>query len=264
MPQPAQRAFVKIFGERNTGTNALRLLMQRNSEARLHPSVRAEVNWSFQAWVRRLRRLPGGGRLADAYMDWRHAAAPPTDLWKHSAPRPSDARGLAQSLVVVTTRHPASWLVALHRRPYHARSPVPPAFGAFLAMRWRPMLRDRIGLARLTPIELWNVKARAHLALLDALDATGNPGERVRFEDFVADQLACFRRLAPHLAGACDEPRIVEESTKDTDWNRERYSTYYADRQWMADLSPADIDTINRGIDWQAARRLGYAPLPAG
>ena len=54
---------VKIFGERNTATNALRQLIQMNSQSKLSPGTLGELYPVRAEVLRRLRRMASPARL---------------------------------------------------------------------------------------------------------------------------------------------------------------------------------------------------------
>lgn len=122
------RASIKIFGERNSATTALKQLIERNSSSRVLPSVAEELDPQFRFRMRLLTGLPMGSRLGERYIDGVFRGEQPRFAWKHAATAFDDASSLSDCAVVFAVRHPASWLLALHRRPYHACGPVPAAF----------------------------------------------------------------------------------------------------------------------------------------
>lgn len=259
MPTETRCRKVKIFGERNTGTHAIKALIERNSDAMVLPSTLAEV--APDSLARKvLARARGAERLRELHTDRVFANQPLPRQWKHTAPCIAEAHRLRDVLVILTSRHPASWLLALHARPYHARTPVPPAFDAFLGMPWRTRRRDRVA-ATLTPIQLWNVKHRAYLALHEALVGLRSPVALVTLERFATDQHGTYADLAPWLDGALPQPSIVRESTKDPGRDHTYYQDHFANQRWAAELGSEARARIDREVDWEVAARFGYAPL---
>ena len=155
--------FIKIYGERNTGTNYVSALVALNLAA-------TQVPGGIPPGVRRIHRaLPGHQWVRDLYFACTHRR----NLgWKHCVPDPDERRlhtwkGEPGALVFVTlTKNPYAWLLSLHRRPYHPAHPRGLDFLTFLQTPWRTFGRDNMGRARLaSPVELWNAKNRAYLAL---------------------------------------------------------------------------------------------------
>lgn len=254
---PKERQRVKIFGDRNTSTNALRALIAANSDALIMPSVAAEVDPGVEVAVARLRRLRAPTGWIERRLDQAFADAPETHSWKHCLTDFDTVDGFRDVLTVVCVRHPASWLVGLRRRPYHCLSRRRPSdWAGFLTMRWRTVARERMGRDSFTPPELYNRKALAYVSLRDRLAEIGARCRIVRFEDFAHDQRACFDSLGVSTSAA--PFTALERSTKDPTKNRAHYRDYYARELWRDELDAAAARLIDGAIDWDVAARLGY------
>src|SRR5436190_895293 len=110
-----KHAAVKIFGERNTATNALAKVIALNSGARCLPSTAAELDPDSARQARWSLTQRSKERKIDAIFSGRG----PLEAWKHCATNFPDASAFASALVVFTLRHPASWLLSLYKHPYH-------------------------------------------------------------------------------------------------------------------------------------------------
>lgn len=253
-------AEVKIFGERNTGTNALKALIERNSSTKVPPSVAKEIDPAFETVKRIFAVLPGlyGARFTEAYIDRLFGGRDPRLAWKHTATRFKDLGTLGERSVVITTRHPASWLLGLHRRPYHALSEVATAFPAFLTMNWKLLQRDNLDNDTMLPGGLWSAKARSHLAFAETLARRNVAFRIVKFEDFVVDQRASFGALKPLLSDAADDPAIIRDSTKDRSKDHAYYRDYYGRERWTEEIDGESAEIIRRTVDWSVAGDLGY------
>ena len=250
---------IKIFGERNTSTGALKLLVERNSKSRVLPSTTAEVDPRFDMAM--VRRLAPHSPEREAYLDSCFRDASPRHSWKHAATIFPDISDFADCLVALTFRHPASWLLALHRRPYHALAPVPPKLADFVTAPWMPVARDRLGTASLTPAGLYNAKAAAAIGFARQLAAAGYGHVTVRFEDFAVDQVAVMERMRPHLLDLASIVTPIEASTKDPSKRRADYRAYYGDGRWVKDIPEDAARVIDAAIDWAAVASLGYRPV---
>ncbi len=258
---------LKLFGDRNTGTNALTRLINANSGSRVLPAsvptlplptpVRRRLQQGLQKLEveRREARIDTIFRLCPVRWSWKHAATRFT---------PAETARFRDVPVVILVRHPASWLRGLHRNPYHALVPVPERLEDFAAMRWPTVARERLESRVLTPVTLYNEKIAAYLAFADALAGIGGRVEFVRFEDFVVDQIAVFERLRPLLAAPKADPDPVSRSTKDREKDHRYYADYYGRELWRAEIPDALWAELATGIDWDALERFGYAPNPAG
>jgi len=252
---------IKIFGERNTSTNALHLLIERNSVARLAPSVARDLDPTIARrlkWARRLR-LPHA--LREQMIDRVFAGRDCLAAWKHTTPRFDDIAPLAGCHVIFCVRHPASWLLALQRRPYHIPGTIPADFGAFLDLRWKTVGREGLRRAQTSAMELYNLKMAAYADLQARLAAVPATFSIVRHEDFAVDQAAVFASLAPFLEARAGTFRPLERSTKDPSMTRAHYADFYGAERWRDDIDAACAARINAAIDWPVVRPLGYAPL---
>ncbi len=254
-------AEIKIFGERNTGTNALKALIEGNSSTRVCPSVAAEIDPHFEAKMNLTRYAPRRyrKRIRERYIDSLFRRTPPRMAWKHTATRFDELQSLDGCPIILMTRHPASWLLGLHRHPYHALIPVERDFAAFLRAKWPLVKRDNLGERTVSPPELWNAKARSHLEFIERLSRRNMTFQVVRFEDFVVDQTAVFDDLRALLRQPAEEPAAVTTSTKERDKNYQYYQEYYGGRKWRDEIDAECRGIIRGSIDWGIAGDLSYA-----
>ncbi len=256
----SQRSKVKIFGERNTSTNAMASLLRQNAEVRVLPSTYRALPKSLTERLRgQIARWRGKAAL-EAEIDRIFASRPPALDWKHSAPLFHDVSSLDDTLVLIMVRNPYSWLRSLHRRPHNAAGPVDPDFTAFLTQAWPTLGRDRLDGATTTPIRLYQAKLDAYLKLEAQLTARNTAVRRIRFEDFATDQLAVFAGFADLLTGAAQTPRPVTGGIKDKDKTARDYAAYYSQELWKADYPDSARQIVTDGLDWALMARFGYAP----
>lgn len=250
---------VKIFGERNTATNALRRLIERNARVSVVPSVLKHVSEHLGLDPGDLCAL--SAREREARIDRFFRDVDPVFAWKHRSLAALDPDIFLGCLIVLTCRHPASWLLALHRKPYAALAEVPDGFAPFLRMRWEPVGRDAIGDEALTPIALYNRKLRGMLVFLERLAASRRDVVVVRFEDFVLDQVGVLARAKPFLRDPTDRFKPIETSTKDPAKSRAFYAAYYGEARWLDEIDDEAAALIEAEVDWQAAGAVGYDTL---
>lgn len=252
---------VKIFGERNTSTNALKALIEMNSEARVLPSVIDELRPNFRSLPRKIYYRLVGHEAREGVIDRTFATEPPIHAWKHCAPNFEDISSFHDVLVVLSVRNPFSWLRGLHKRPYHVEGPVAADLASFAQTPWQPRGRDRIGTAAVTPMALWNAKLGAYLELQNHLKDAGYAVRVVHFEDFAMGQLDVLEGLRPDLLNLASQPQALEKAAKATDQGTRDatyYRDYYGQERWKADISEEAHKVIRAGIDWQIAKAFGY------
>lgn len=252
---------VKIFGERNTSTNALKQLIERNSRSVVAPSIAKDLDPLFSERMAVIKARPDYSRAREDYLDSVFRDARPLHSWKHAATTFSTADDFAECLIIFTVRHAASWLLALHRQPYHALQPVPDTFAEFISAPWTTTERERLNGETYTPMTLYNTKIASYRALAGRLAARGIEHRFVRFEDFACGQTAVFAGLKTSLHEPADVPAILRHSTKEGGQDPRFYRDYYGEEKWRDELSSTTREMINDKIDWKFAEEFGYRAL---
>ena len=206
-----RQSAIKLYGERNTGTNWIAELVAVNLAVRQLPGVAPP----FVRWLR--RTLPGraSGWVPDLWFACTHKR----NLgWKHGAVRTHATRHPA----VTITKNPYAWLLSLHRRPYQPSQPQGIDFETFLRTPWQTVGRDNMRRVTLeTPVHLWNAKCRSYLGLENAV--------HIRYQDVLEAPEAFIDRLVDTFglprSPACFTNRT--RSTKDPSRNFGWYRDYY-------------------------------------
>jgi hypothetical protein len=251
---------IKIFGERNTGTNVLREMILRNSASAVLPGTVAEADQTEAAAIRAMREAGASRSEREARIDAFLMRQPPAGQWKHRATDPEDLGDLPGDVhVLMTFRHPLSWLLSLHRNRQDRLSKPPDDFLEFLRFEWPLLGRDRLEARALTPPGLYEAKLAAHRRLADFLAARGRAPTLVRFEEIVEDQGAVFERLRPWLDRPNARFEPIEDSTKDPAKNAAHYRAYYAGERWREALPPGAEALVR--IDPDLLDWAGYGPV---
>jgi hypothetical protein len=248
------RPKLKIYGERNTGTNYLVKLVGLNLDVDQLPGVVPKAVYRLQEF------LPGRDFVRDAYF----ALTFGKNLgWKHTLVQ-SDA--IASSLngssgrtsVVTITKNPYSWLLSMYKRPYNKVAGVRPSLEDFIQTPWRTVGRENAPAAFADPIELWNAKNAAYLGLQGAV-----PALNTRYEDILEDPAAVIEEIARafSLERKSDHFQDYTESTKDSDKDSNYYRDYYLNERWRHKLTPRAIALVNERLDGRLMDRFGYAWL---
>ena len=76
---------IKIFVEINTSTNALKALIEKNSESLVAPSVVNEISPNMAKALYLARRLKVPQRAQERAIDYAFANKSPIEAWKHRA-----------------------------------------------------------------------------------------------------------------------------------------------------------------------------------
>ena len=265
------RPKLKIYGERNTGTNYLSRLVALNLDVDelpgVVPKLRGVVPKPVLALQNRLRRSNG---VRDAYfaltygrnLGWKHALVEPERIARRLT------RATQRACVVTITKNPYSWLLSMHRRPYNKAQFLGPrpTFEEFLRTPWKTVGCERVPQLVPTPVDLWNVKNAAYLRLKETV-----PALNVKYEDILEDPAGLIKLIATTFSMGRTSDRFQEyiESTKagwaemdpDSDKDSNYYRDYYLNERWKSKLSPEAIALINERLDGGLMDHFEYAWL---
>lgn len=248
---------IKVFGERNTGTNALISVIRENSSSKIYPSVLAEVSPETRAQLAMLMKLGISIKGKEQLIDSGFKGQPILRQWKHAATYfetdsiPDDVH------FIFMTRHPLSWLIGLYQKPYHILSPRPDSLLDFANMNWETVGRDNLQHKTFKPLELYVEKLRSYQHLISALKAKNIGYSVIKFEDFVTNQAKTFETLRPHLTNPANKFRELTKSTKESNKDSEFYHNYYLNEAWRKEFP--EIGDVNLPAESQLFEAFGYA-----
>lgn len=233
---------LKLYGERHTNTNYLSRLIELNVDCEM-------LSGTVPRYVRTMENLLGRQWLRDAYF----RATWSSNLgWKHSVVKTVPADSTLNFITL--TKNPYSWLLSLHRRPYHQTYSEAPAMEEFLASSWRTVGRENASTALANPIELWNLKNRSYLGLPD------HRSLHLTSESTLIDPAAVIEKIAAKFSYEVAGPfQDYEQSTKKhADRDGDYYRDYYLNERWRDELSSEAIDMINTALDRELMDYFGY------
>lgn len=258
---------IKVIGERNTGTNFVEQIIQKNFDVAIFPGdlprrFRVFYNLAYNylpystAWslVEGDRNRRYDSRF-DQQAGWKHARMPnlPQDRTRYP-------EGLG---FIAITKNPYAWLQSLHRRPYqgvHHNVARPLSFSEFLRKPW-PTVRRECGPAEYAnPVQMWNDKVRSYEALREY-----GPALILPYESIIAD-IGAFVHTAARVFGLADpaQVQVPGSSTKKDGRTTEDIVRFYLSGEWATSLSAADLDFINRELDHTQREKFGYSLVEKG
>lgn len=246
---------VKIYGERNSGTNYFEKLVEKNIEIqilRYFPGQRIGKLLKYEFMSGLLFELNKKKYLG----------------WKHGKPKIREINKFESSpLTIVTiTKNPYAFLLSLYKRPYHYRGEKFTDFKDFLSRSWPTILRENCGLQRFSsPIDLWNEKNKAFLSLKHRVN---KKVINLRYEDVVKNPEEALLTLSK-ISGAPlkqnSQFQNVIDSTKGDDLVYSEYRDYYLNEKWKDKLHEEEIRMINEKLDIEVVKAFGYELiLPTG
>ncbi len=248
---------LKIYGERNTGTNYLSRLIAANLQVNELPGIAPRKIVQLQ------NRLPGKEWVKDLYfrmtlgknLGWKHTRVPSIDRLQRQPICQS------QIMFVTLTKNPYSWLLSLHKRPYHNQPKTDgDDFEAFLVEPYQPKSRDNLSGRLASPVDVWNQKNASYLQFNESL-----PAARLTYEQLLADPCETLTQICQRFELDWDRQNFknYDASTKDSHKNAEFYRRYYLQEQWREKLTPRAISLINDRVDQSLMQEFGYESIEA-
>jgi hypothetical protein len=254
-------ATVKIFGERNTSTNALKAVIESNSHSRTAPAVALELDPGLRQRLKMANKVRAPHWFKERMIDRVFANRSPLEAWKHTTTEFDDVSALVGCHVVFAVRHPASWVLGLYRRPYQIGGNPAANLEEFLEKRWETVEREGLGRVKTGAMALYNVKMAAFLTLQSRLEQAGGSYSVVRQEDFAVDQAGVFAKLKPHLLRPVAAFQSLDASTKPGGKSRADYEAYYGQQLWLNEIDMGCRARITDEIDWSLVAQLDYSPI---
>lgn len=252
--------FTKVFGERNTGATYLSKLVDKNFAT---DSLRGDfgvdrrvMRLVLQSYKPKERPFHSN-RMQDEY----HERILYSDFgWKHAAPPIDVIRAAPHSqstLFLLITKHPVHFLTSLHARPENTLwQHDEMSFDKFITTPWPVAARDNVGVEELeSPIELWNVKMREYLRVIEAAENVIH----IRYEDILSDFEHEMNRIAEYIPKITPGYGNIRRSIKAKDNLRfEDFQRRYKYHKLKTDHKKRDLEFIYRKIDTDVMDALGY------
>ena len=262
---------VKVFGERNTGTNFLNQLLTRNTDLNVlghgnNDIPRQKLKELKQSAVRigcvdklspQVNRLVLN-RLIDEqrkneYLDnfgWKHARVLVDDL--EMSPHKNS------TLFIFLIRNPWRFVSALHRRPYNLFPAPRPGSNLSCFVESQILANERDNMPSLlvnNPVELWNEKVKSYFDCCEVLD-----NAIICYYENIVTAVDEFVAAISPVCSVSKEVQIPIDSTKNDNKTFDQY------RQEVLSYDPVKIlgddvySKILERIDVNVLRRTIYAP----
>ena len=242
---------IKLYGERNTGTNYLSQLIRLNLQAKQLPGVvdARKVDLTGKTWDREAQIDAYFESHYDSTLGWKHTHAKSADELERL---PLVAKSLITFLTV--TKNPYAWLLSLHRNPYHQHYVEKPDFETFLESPWRTVRRDNIKQDVKNPIELWNLKNASYLRLPRHLT------RNLTSEQVIIDPNSIIETIHQEFSIEKRSADFINynHSTKSDKKDHNYYRDFYQKEKWRKQLSDRAIEIINTHLDNELLDIFGY------
>ncbi len=248
-----ERGVVKIFGERNTGTNALSQFIAQNSESPLFPGMFHHLPKADPSILKQKGRVE-----TEHLIDLAFSHQPAPFQWKHCATNFTD-EDLAQfnnCTTLVLLRNPISWCLALWKNPYNNLIEVPQSFDEFVNVKWKTVGRERLDSKVMSPPDLINLKMSYYKEFVSGGQKNGLSMKVLRLENLVCSPLSVWMDIKANLSNPKENPALVESITRDPSKNLQFYQEYYGEEKWKSEISENAYNVLEKHIDWDLYRDL--------
>lgn len=231
--------YLKLFGERNTGTNVLSSLIQINSESFQFPGTLAELNPEIYKKVSLLIKNRINPIIIESEIDKGFKKKPITHQWKHSATNFNENSIVQDTHYIFIVRDPLSWFISLFKNPYNILFVNRPrTLTQFLNTDIQTLGRDNLNIKYVKPLDLYFKKLNSYLTLINILKKNSLGFSIIKFEDIVINQKEVTQTLHPYLKKPNYHFKPLNESTKDRSKNLQYYQGYYGSKIWLKEIPP--------------------------
>ena len=256
---------LKVFGERNSGTQFTTQLIRKNYHCEVVPGTLHEATKGYRDEIEErvdksisdpASRLWAVQALMDDYFAgnlWL------TLGWKHAAPDVQTIAALPDldnHIFVTITKNPYAWVLSMYRRPYeYLGLTQKKTLDEFIAEPWLTVRRENAPAIIQSPVELWSIKASAYQQLTGICDVL-----HVRYEDVISEPGEFLNRLSRKLVKRNPEFNLDIQGTKAGNEHRglEYYQDYYLNERWRDLLNDEQIRAINQYLNPVVVRACGY------
>ena len=248
---------IKVFGERNSGTNFLSEFLRLNIDLNVLEHRKLPELQSIVASLPPSLRTIAQEKLIDHQ---RMAELDENYGWKHSSTDIAYLQGsqlFETTMFIFIVRNPYAFLNSLYRRPYNALYKDWRDRRDFLRTPWLCNLRDRVPYPLLeSPVQLWNYKNASYLKTHKELP---DRSILIRYEDLVTDPGRILEKLQSFVPLRNGQVQIPEARVKKVSGFYVDYLKQVKSYTPTMDFSPTDITFIKGMLDEQLFGSL-YPP----
>lgn len=255
---------IKVFGERNTGTNWLEdLLMKNYSIPVIHHReiIREKLTEQEKKFIESLPRKQRTFMRecindsifkykAAHLFGWKHSALVADDLCNHPK--------FEETGFIFLVKDPYAFIKSLHKRPYHTLVEIPKNIDKFLASPWPTLRRDNINSPLLnTPIELWNYKVASYFEFLEK----HSNAILLRYESLLENYELLFDVIEDKFLLKSESRLSILKSTKYDRMSTNDYKKKYLKTNASSGLSSASIDLMRSTLNERLMEDCQYENL---
>lgn len=241
---------VKIYGERNSGTNYLEKMIAANFRVsilkykpnRLEYSALKFIRYDFVQDIVHLKNQK-------KHLGWKHGCPPIKSLRKNIR---------EETRFICITKNPYAFLFSLYKRPYHLKGIKKDNFTSFLKSEWGLRRRDLLQEKWLNnPVLLWNKKYDAYVKFAEQY---ASQVAMVRYEDLIlkGEETLILLKEKLGLEALNENFKFIKSSGVEEHKSLEYYQDYYHNELWRQNFSEEDIKFVNEQLDHGLVESLNY------
>ena len=257
------KKLIKIYAERNTGTNYLENLISMNLDVKI-----LKGNFPFPVYLfgyiiqKKMPNLFKDYFIFETFEDLYYKMSSSINLgWKHELITPQRIKEIEAYknpvCFISLIKNPYSWLLSLHRNPYGAAE-INTSFEQFLTEPFKTLKRENHPEPFENPIILWNEKNKSYLQLKNNF-----PAIYIKYEDLLSDPKSAIDSISRqiNLEKRFDDFKNITESTKEKSKDFSYYKNYYLKEIWKEKLNKKSIEIINKYLDEDLLNYFSYEKI---
>ncbi|MEO0544807.1 MAG: hypothetical protein AAFY99_13410 [Pseudomonadota bacterium] len=252
-----QFRFLKVYGERNTGTNFVEQLVLNNMPNLVALSRRPPLDLKTEPkkFPRSIRFIVQQ-RIADLR---RRQEIKEHINWKHAYVIVDEQRRFAhfdETFFIFIVRNPYYFISSLYRRAYDIIPKPARTKARFLRQAILLNARDNINSTATVsgPAELWSLKTQSYVKAAAEIENA----VLIRYEDLVAAPDRFVVRLAEKGLALPDDYEVPRQSTKGDRLTFDDYATKAKNYDPTHDFSKQLLKYIDEQLDQRLLKDLGY------
>lgn len=254
---------IKIYGERNTGTNYFHHLINLNLDVSLLRGVVPTYVWIFSdASLKAFPSFCKNYRVNEKILDIYFKMTSSKNFgWKHTLISPELKNILRKSgdnvIFLTLIKNPYSWLLSLYDHPYHFNKKQMD-FEQFLLKPWDTVGRENSSEHFVNPIDMWNKKNENYIELKDIVTIIN-----IKYEDLLANPGNIIDSISKqfNIPKKYDNFKNLKQSVKRSEKDFNYYQTYYLKERWRDKLSNKSIKIINKYLNENLMDYFGYKKI---
>ncbi|MFW5847919.1 MAG: hypothetical protein ACOCVF_03285 [bacterium] len=245
---------IKLYGERNTGTNYIEQLIKINCMD--NTLITGVVPRSLSIPVLKMDKIKVLRRYSEQIRDLYFKMYFCNNYgWKHSivnAEKIINCNNFCNTFFLCILKNPYSWILSIYNKPYHIQSNKSIYFNEFITKPWKTVERENAPKYFNNIIHMWNEKAKSYYHLKKLIRNV----KIVKYEDVLFDYNILIYLLKSLNINVGNNN--IHTSTKDINKDFKFYYDYYINEKWKTKYQNIELEVINTYLDIELMKKIGY------